>query len=166
MVLPLHRICVVSNHDHDYRKNGLQQLLEVFAKQILTYSSDITVTDEIKTPWPTFVQAVSSIRARRHIAELKFPPGPPPMQLFAPHILQLASSSPPRYFHSIRYRQWVSKYLFYFNWHRGNAFAWTGNFTFGASGIKGSQWTPMNVLQESVWFLWDYYYVLRAPLLW
>lgn len=64
MLLPLHRLCVVSKKDHHPVKLGLQELISVFAKPVLKDSSDVTGIEEVSSPASTFVQAVALLRAR------------------------------------------------------------------------------------------------------
>lgn len=69
MLLPLHRHCVVSEHEPDWGKLGLQQLFEVFAKQILNDSSDTTEVDQVKTAATKVLKAASSLRAGKHLED-------------------------------------------------------------------------------------------------
>lgn len=47
MLLQLHRHCVVSDHEHDCWKHGLQQLIEVFEKKVFNESSFVIGIDEV-----------------------------------------------------------------------------------------------------------------------
>lgn len=82
ILLPFHFRCVVSDHDPDCWKYGLQKLAEVFAKQFLNYSSNITGTDKLKSDATAFVLAISSLRVIKYLDDWDSALGLPLMQLF------------------------------------------------------------------------------------
>lgn len=92
MLLPIYRRCVLSDHEPDCRKYGLQKMVEVFAKKVLNYDLDIKRTDEFESDAPTFVHASELFRAMKPLDGWDFLTGLTQMQLFSIHILRFILS--------------------------------------------------------------------------
>lgn len=70
----------------------MQQLVEVFAKQVLNDLLYVTGTDEVKKAPITIVQAVALLKKKKHIYDWEHPPWCLPIQLLPMHMLGFDSS--------------------------------------------------------------------------
>ena len=118
--LPQHRRCVCGDIDPACVKHGLQQLVEVFAGQVLNEESDINASAEVQDAATTFCNSLRAIQARKQADAWGTPGGLPPLQVFPPHILHFMSSYYGDYslFHHckhIPYNQWSSVWRSRFN---------------------------------------------------
>ena len=87
MLLPQHRRCVLGDLDPTCHKFGMQQLVEVYARQLLNEESDITGDDELLRDARLFLHSMDRINAAKLRKQWNTPPGCPPMQNFPPEVV-------------------------------------------------------------------------------
>ena len=115
LLLPAHRRCIVSNIDPNCKKHAFQQLVDVFARQVLNGNSDITGTDKTKKAAAVFINTWDAIRAKRQVDAWCAPPGLPSMQIFPTHIHSFLSCyhedyGMSSYWSKVAYTKWPLKY--------------------------------------------------------
>lgn len=92
MLLPLHRLCVVSDRDHAGKKYVVKTLVEVFGRQVRNKNSEITGSYEMNVAALTLFQVLYVLRSRNKVYCWTCPLGLSAMRKFTLHIHHFFSS--------------------------------------------------------------------------
>ena len=93
MSLPLHRRCIMGDKDPNCGKFAMRQLVEVYARQLLSDESDIEESDALKKVADTYAHQMDKINAMKDMAVWDIPKGYTPMTSFPPTLVNFISST-------------------------------------------------------------------------